>query len=291
VTASFAYDALGRRIAKTISGGTTAFHYDAADSVQESGPSGTASYLRTLGVDETLTRTDATSTLYYLTDALGSTVALTTDAGAVATVYSYEPFGETSASGSLSPNPFQFTGRENEGSGLYYYRARWYDPVRGRFLQEDPLGLAGGINLYAYVGNNPTGYTDPFGLQFTPDQPGPPTPGQLGLPPNTNIPAGTPGGPVTAPHPGAALSQMGTVLGGALAGALSQEMTRKLIEYEDNAKCGRQKVKICLVRSHPLGTVIIVPASETPLDPRYRCGPSTEVVGRGNCCPIPLPPW
>jgi RHS repeat-associated protein len=58
----------------------------------------------------------------------------------------------------------QFTGREDDGTGLYYYRARYYDPGRGRFVSEDPIGLAAGPNLYSYVGANPLAFTDPRGL-------------------------------------------------------------------------------------------------------------------------------
>jgi RHS repeat-associated protein len=67
-------------------------------------------------------------------------------------------------SGSLSPNTFQFTARENDGDGLYYYRARYYSPARQRFINQDPIGFAGGLNVYAYANNNPLGLRDPFGL-------------------------------------------------------------------------------------------------------------------------------
>jgi RHS repeat-associated protein len=60
---------------------------------------------------------------------------------------------------------FQYTGRENDSNGLYYYRDRYYSPVLGRFVNEDPLGFGGGINFYAYVGDDPTNFNDPFGLQ------------------------------------------------------------------------------------------------------------------------------
>src|SRR4030095_16120572 len=60
---------------------------------------------------------------------------------------------------------YTYTGREfDSDTGLYYYRARWYDPQVGRFISEDPIGLAGGINQFAYVGNNPQNGRDPSGL-------------------------------------------------------------------------------------------------------------------------------
>jgi RHS repeat-associated protein len=64
----------------------------------------------------------------------------------------------------VTSNTFQYTGRENDGNGLYYYRARYYNPSIGRFISEDPIGFRGGINVYAYVENNPVSRIDPFGL-------------------------------------------------------------------------------------------------------------------------------
>jgi len=90
--------------------------------VQELGAS-PATLLTGLGVDEYLTRADAAGTRTLLTDALGSIVALTDPAGAVQNEYTYEPFGAATETGS-DTNPFQYTGRENDGTGLYYYRAR-----------------------------------------------------------------------------------------------------------------------------------------------------------------------
>ena len=80
------------------------------------------------------------------------------------TELAYAPFGETSVSDLPSSSPVQFIGRENDGTGLYYYRARYYDPVRSRFVSEDPIGFAGGINGYRYVRNAPLRFRDPSGL-------------------------------------------------------------------------------------------------------------------------------
>jgi RHS repeat-associated protein len=163
-SASFTYDALGRRVSKTINGVTTTYQYDGLDIVREDGGAGEAAYLRTLSIDETLARTDSTGTATYLTDILGSTLALTDASGALGTMYTHAPFGETAVSGLPSSNPFQFTGRENDGTGLYFYRARFYDPIRSRFIREDPIGSAGGdVNLYNYVADNPLIWTDPEG--------------------------------------------------------------------------------------------------------------------------------
>ena len=104
---------------------------------------------------------------------MGSTLGLTDSNGAFQTTYTYEPFGNTTSFGAASSNPYQYTGRENDATGLYFYRARHYSPTFQRFVSEDPLGFNGGINLYAYVGNNPVNFFDPFGLK--PRSQGPPT--------------------------------------------------------------------------------------------------------------------
>jgi len=82
------------------------------------------------------------------------------------TKYTYEPFGSTVPFGSATSNSYQYTGRENDGTGVYYYRARYYSPSFGRFISEDPLGLGSdSLNVYEYVLNNPLSSFDPFGLQ------------------------------------------------------------------------------------------------------------------------------
>ena len=164
---SFGYDASGRRISRAIGGTTTTFAYDGADAVKESvGGTPTSNQLGG-GLDRTIRRVDAGGTRDLLTDALGSTVALVDGTGAIGTSYTYEPYGKTTVSGTASANPAQFTGREADGTGLYYYRARYYSPVFGRFISEDPAGFAAGDpNLYRYVGNDPVNATDPSGKFF-----------------------------------------------------------------------------------------------------------------------------
>jgi len=162
----FQYDAMGRRRAKTVGGTTTRFLYDGLNIVQEQSAGGVplANVLGGLRLDETFMRTDGGGTM-VLADVLGSTVGLADTTGALSTQYTYAPFGATTSAGAASANAAQFTGRENDGTGLYYYRARYYAPDLGRFISEDPLGFGGGdANLYAYVGNRPTSANDPLGL-------------------------------------------------------------------------------------------------------------------------------
>jgi RHS repeat-associated protein len=164
-TASFAYDSFGRRTSKNILSTQTGFLYDGVNAVQElSGTTPMANSL-TGGIDEVLQRTDAAGARSFLADALGSTLALTDSTGTVQTQYTFDPFGNTTVSGAASTNGFAYTGRELDSTGLYYYRARYYNPSLGRFISEDPLGFAGsGPNFYAYVLDSPTNLVDPFGL-------------------------------------------------------------------------------------------------------------------------------
>ena len=107
----------------------------------------------------------AAATSYYNADGLGSVTSLSEwcRRARAERTRSIRSERQTASSGSLA-NPFQYTGRELDSeTGLYYYRARYYDSGIGRFLGEDPYGFGGGINFYSYVGNEPTGYLDPFG--------------------------------------------------------------------------------------------------------------------------------
>jgi RHS repeat-associated protein len=160
--ASFQYDAFGRRQGKTVSGLTTHFLYDGPNVVQELANS-KANLLTGLLADEVFSRTDAAGQRSFLTDALGSTLALTDPTGKIQNQYMYAPFGDTISSGSPSTNSFQYTGRENDGVGLYFYRARYYNPTLQRFISEDPIEFAGGVDLYQYAASSPTVYKDPFG--------------------------------------------------------------------------------------------------------------------------------
>jgi RHS repeat-associated protein len=157
------YDAFGRRIRNLQN---TSFLFDGANAAQELSGSTVFTNLLNGRVDEIFTRIDSLGASTPLKDALGSTIALVDASGNISATYSYDPFGNTTISGAMSATEFQFTGRENEGNGLYYYRARHYSPLLGRFISQDPMGFAGsGPNLYAYARDNPVNFTDLFGLQ------------------------------------------------------------------------------------------------------------------------------
>jgi len=136
---------------------------DGFDVVQELGGSTPVSYLRSLDIDEALGRGGE----FYLADALGSSVALADMAGVLQTQYTYQAFGATSVTGAPTTNPFGWTGRELDGTGLQFLRARYYSPTLQRFISEDPIGFEGGdVNLYAYAYNNPIVFTDPSGTRL-----------------------------------------------------------------------------------------------------------------------------
>lgn len=165
LTASFAYDALGRRKSKTINGATTGFWYDGNDVYAEiMGATPSATYIRGLSIDEPYIRKGANDE-FYETDALGTSIALTNAAGASQTTYTYQPYGVSTQLDTPSSNAFQYTGRDNDETGLIYYRARYYHPNMQRFVTEDPLRFRGGENnFYVYTNNSPTQASDPLGL-------------------------------------------------------------------------------------------------------------------------------
>ncbi|HVB86245.1 MAG TPA: RHS repeat-associated core domain-containing protein [Candidatus Dormibacteraeota bacterium] len=161
---TFQYGPFERRVAKTTILGTTNYSYDGENPVQElSGTTPTANMLTGLGVDEYLQRTDASGNADFLTDALGSTIELTDNSGSSLAQYTYEPFGNTTATGTSS-NPYQYTARENDGTGIEFYRSRYYSPTFQRFISEDHIGLLGGdANLYVYAQNSPSNERDANG--------------------------------------------------------------------------------------------------------------------------------
>lgn len=167
VTASFTYDALGRRLSKVVNGTNVQFAYDGIDIIAEiSGGLVGANYLRSFDIDEPFIQQSATDNQFFHADALGRALALSTAQGAPATTYGYEPFGKTTVTGT-NANAFQYTGRENDGENLYQYRSRYYSTTYHRFIQEDRLGFLGsGVNAYAYVINSLLRWIDPGGWAY-----------------------------------------------------------------------------------------------------------------------------
>jgi RHS repeat-associated protein len=208
-TFGYAYDQFGRRTTKIVNGVQTAYLYEGQNVARETTGGVTSQLVNGLGLDERFARVTNGETSTYLTTAQGGAPAAThnsmffppaigrvprpsvrissagtgpnagsTQASALAlagtngtpeTQYTYDPFGATTSSGAASTNPFQYTGRENDGNGLQYNRARYYNPTPGRFISQDPLGMAGsGVNLYRYAADNPLNVTDPLGTTENP---------------------------------------------------------------------------------------------------------------------------
>jgi RHS repeat-associated protein len=104
------------------------------------------------------------SSYYYVLDRLGSIVAVTDNTGAVAARYTYDPYGQATATGSFS-QPWQYaSGYRDANTGQIKFGTRYYQPNLGRWTQPDPSGFPNGPNNYLYVGSNPTNITDPSGL-------------------------------------------------------------------------------------------------------------------------------
>lgn len=166
VQAIYGYDAAGRRTSRHVGGAGTRYLHDGDQVIEEYDDSGQLlrRYVYGPGIDRPIRISTTTGSFYYHFDALGSVVALSDATGALAESHAYSPFGEVNHPSAVG-NPYLFTGREYDPeSGLYYYRNRYYSPELGRFLEPDPLGYTDGMNLYAYVNQNPVNYVDPMGL-------------------------------------------------------------------------------------------------------------------------------
>jgi RHS repeat-associated protein len=172
-TASYQYDAFGRRIRKTVNGQITEFFWQGDNLVAESSPSEYRSYVYEPGTFRPLALLDGKGPkkacpFYYQLDHLGTPLELTDYSGEIVWAAQYDAYGKVAALSLAAveylDQPLRFQGQYFDAeSGLHYNRHRYYDPRLGRYLTPDPIKLAGGLNQYQYV-PNPTGWVDPLGL-------------------------------------------------------------------------------------------------------------------------------
>jgi len=158
------YDGEGLRAEMEENGRLVQFLFDGDKVVAETDCEGTnIRYIR--GYELISSDCEKARTYYhYASDELGSITHITDEAGNVCNHYEYDAFGDFTVREETVANRFGFTGEQYDPvAGLYYLRARFYNPVIGRFIQEDTY-YGDGLNLYAYCGNNPVRYVDPSGF-------------------------------------------------------------------------------------------------------------------------------
>lgn len=167
---SYRYDGSGRRIEKVVGGVATRYVHDRDDILLEFDGDGqvAALYVHGPGADQPLGMRRGGMNFFFHADHRASIRAVTDATGAVVNSYDYDAFGNFETRVEAVANPYGFAGREYDPeTGLYNYRARYYDPVAGRFISPDPIRFeSGDLNLFRYVGNNPVNFIDPTGQEI-----------------------------------------------------------------------------------------------------------------------------
>jgi RHS repeat-associated protein len=173
---TYGYAPTGERVWRRDKSGITYFLYDGLELIAELNNDlrTRTTFVHGFGIDRPLAMLQDKQSYYYHADRVGSIMHLTDSNGMVAAAYSYDAFGKIKTKQGTVANPFAYTGRELDPTGLYYYRARYYDPSLGRFLSNDliaaPIDQPLEQNPYLYVRNNPVRFVDPFGLDsYTPE--------------------------------------------------------------------------------------------------------------------------
>ena len=164
---TYTYDALGRLATRTAGGVTTLYLYDGGTLIAEADAGGTILRSYSWGATGLVSDRVAGSSRFYLYDRSGNTRALISAAGAVIGVSAWTAWGSPLAPALTPDTPFGWNGRfgvrRDTATGLLLAGARWYAPCVGRFTSRDPIGFAGGINLYGYCAGDPVNDADPSG--------------------------------------------------------------------------------------------------------------------------------
>ncbi len=165
---TYLYNANGLKIRKTENGMETNYHYDHKNRLLfETNSTGTVTVCYLYNKDTPMAFGLAGSEFqYYHYSRMGNTEAVSNDAGEISTTYSYLPYGQYNMVGTQLNNPFTYVGAHgvmDEGDNLFYMKNRFYDADSRHFLQRDPIGFKGGVNLYLYTNANPIDYIDPQG--------------------------------------------------------------------------------------------------------------------------------
>jgi RHS repeat-associated protein len=165
-TAAYTYDAFGNRFAKTTAAGTSLFQYDPSGHLLEEATGTGTLKTDTIYLNGAPVADLTPNALFFLhTDRLGTPQVSTTTTGAIAWRAAYQPFGTNTGTSGLFTQNLRFPGQYADAeTGDYQNGFRDYDPSLGRYLETDPIGLAGGVNSYAYAGNDPLNLADPLGL-------------------------------------------------------------------------------------------------------------------------------
>jgi RHS repeat-associated protein len=173
---SFAYDALGRRVRKTFAGRTTRFVWDGNVLVHELAEASEAvTWVFEPGTFAPLAKMEGGKRYGVVTDHLGTPKMMADEAGALAWKAQLDVYGVTRNDVALTGCPWRWPGQyEDEETGLFYNRFRYYDPEAGRYVCQDPIGLVGGLRLYGYVidstlRGDPLGLIDPWDIQYSQD--------------------------------------------------------------------------------------------------------------------------
>ncbi len=167
---NYVYSADGKRTRKVADGQVTVYHYDhSGHLIGESDGQGNLTrlyiYLNGVPLAQITVDTGSENAYYYHTDHLGTPQRMTDATGTIVWAADYLPFGDVDITVEMVENNLRFAGQYYDSeTELHYNYHRYYDPRTGRYLAPDPIGLAGEINSFGYVINNPVNWIDPWGL-------------------------------------------------------------------------------------------------------------------------------